>query len=171
MGGFQGIYKAIATKFVEPDPGLPRFNEVAAQISEKTQQEYPRKLANGKPSQAHTDIVQLYTACYRVAPRFASFHADVKQRTNAMDGSEVGPLKSMYRAMEKTAFRDDGSQWSADNVLDIVRGSLLFDQLEQFTLCLQVRRERAPLHRSPPPPPLPRPPPPRSRPWLLGLLP
>eukprot|EP00750_Incisomonas_marina_P011227 INCI16357.10.p2 GENE.INCI16357.10~~INCI16357.10.p2 ORF type:complete len:681 (-),score=132.13 INCI16357.10:51-2093(-) len=140
MGGFQGIYKAIATKFVEPDPGLPRFNEIAAQIAEKARR-HPQTIANGKPAQAHADLVRLYIACYRVGPRFASFHADVKKRTNAMEGSDVGPLKSMYRAMEKAAFRDDGKQWSADNVLDIVRGSLLFDRLEQFTLCLQVLEE------------------------------
>lgn len=137
MGGFQGIYKAIATKFVEPDPGLEAFNRLAAEVSREAEAR-PGTLSGGKPAQMHSDIVALYLACYRVAPRFASFHADMRKRTGAMDGSDVGPLKSIYRAMEKTAFRTDGHQWSANNVLDIVRGSLLFDKLEHFTACLQV---------------------------------
>lgn len=40
-----------------------------------------------------------------------------QQMSGAMPGSGVGPLKAMYRAMEKAAFRDDGKQWAADNVL------------------------------------------------------
>merc|ERR1712167_117034 len=40
--------------------------------------------------------------------------------------------------MEKTAFRSDGKQWNADCVLDVVRGSLLFDNMEDMATCLKM---------------------------------
>ena len=36
-------------------------------------------------------------------------------------------MKGMARALEKTALRADGKQWEVDNVLDIVRGALVFE--------------------------------------------
>ena len=52
---------------------------------------------------------------------FVVFVKDVG-RTTRSDLTLTAPLKSMYRAMEKAAFRDDDKQWSADCVCDIVRG-------------------------------------------------
>ena len=44
----------------------------------------------------------------------------------------------MYRALEKTAFRCDDDRWSADCVLDVVRGALLYDDLEGFCRALDA---------------------------------
>jgi len=90
--------------------------------------------------------------------------SDVKQSTNALKESGVAPLKSMYRTSEKAAFRTDGCNFcapapgggstkdrvlNADCVLDIVRGSLIFEKLSDFTTALTViqAKEDIVIHR------------------------
>jgi hypothetical protein len=129
MEGFQGIYTAIEHEIELKDKQqLKAFNQVATQIEQRIP---------SKPSQPYSDLVDLYLACYQTQPFFHKFIDNVVRKTKAMEGSGVGPLKKMYRAFEKMAFRGDGKQWSADCVLDIVRGSLIFDNMRDIANCLE----------------------------------
>jgi len=83
-----------------------------------------------KPRQNTKDIVELYKRAAHTLPIFTSFMNSIMKSTAAMRGSGVGPLKNLYRSMEKCAFRPDGNnQWDADCVLDVVRGALIFDNM------------------------------------------
>ena len=158
MQGFKSIYDAIAERFVMSDPERPKFVQLVRAIepqpscrrgpnrSGNTIAKAPNDrgesgrgaLQTEKLRQATSDLEELYLACHRVLPQFHEFMQQVICESNALDGSGPAKLKSMYRAMEKIAFRDDGRQWSADNVLDIVRGGLIFSDMQGLQAGLEA---------------------------------
>ena len=154
LQGFQNVYEPVAKEYIDNDYELPGFREEMAKINSQLKderEEAAKKAALRPPSkfgnnillqtralQIKTTLEDLYLAAHRVMPRFRLFMEDVATRSRAMQGSGVAPMKSMYRSMEKAAFRADGEQWSVDCVLDVVRGSLRFESMRAFTRCLQI---------------------------------
>lgn len=92
--------------------------------------------------QPFTKVTELYLASYRATPHYERFLNMLIEETDALPGSQMAPLKSIYRTMEKTAFRTDGQQWNANNVLDVLRGCILFDTMEGFIRCINVISQR-----------------------------
>ena len=134
MQGFEGIYTAIAKKFIDTDSDLQKFVQMADEMISRTPA--GRGVA---PLQVKTDLEELYLACYATLPCFQAWFLHMKATTGAVSDSSVAKLKSMYRALEKTAFRHDShNQWNADCVLDIVRGALIYDDMAGFIRGLQA---------------------------------
>ena len=155
LQGFQGIYDPVAKEFIDSDYELPSFLEEMAKINSRLKderEEAARKAAFEPPGskarqfqaralQTKRTLDELYLAAHKVLPRFRLFMEDIATRSRAMQGSGVAPLKSMYRSMEKAAFRADGDQWSVDHVLDVIRGSLRFNTMKDFARCLRIIEE------------------------------
>ena len=122
MSGFENIYDAVADKFIiEGDSqAFNEFNATVASI----------KIQNGPVFQTVDKLPALYLACHRVLPLYKDFVVEMIQNTKADKESRVAPLKSMYRALEKSAFRVDGKQWSANCVLDVVRGMVMYENMQ-----------------------------------------
>ena len=91
MEGFRGIYTAISEKFVDSDSSLPLFVQHLERVVEGTPAH-----KGVLPRQKHSDIVQLYLASHRTIPMFYLFMKNLEQRSEALPGSGVGPLKTMF---------------------------------------------------------------------------
>ena len=94
-----------------------------------------------EPVQRTNDLIDLYFACHRVRDRFERVFEELLSQSGASAESAVVGVKAMYRAFEKTAFRTDGSQWSANKVLDILRGALRFDNMEGWSIQTNLQQE------------------------------
>ena len=101
--------------------------------------------------QRQTSIQGLYTEARAVLPVFHSFLAALASKTSAV--LQVAPLKRPFRSLEKAAVRKgdgsgDGSGGggggqrdecgNVDCVLDVVRGQLVFHDLNMMLACLEL---------------------------------
>ena len=114
--GFKHIYNAVHKKFVAVDPQLQKFTKEAEAIFFST----AANSSSIKPSelalQKHTDIVSLYLACYRIQPTFDELLKWCRRSFTSIYETSA-KLKTIYRSLEKAAFRSDEYQWSAAVVL------------------------------------------------------
>ena len=92
--------------------------------------------------QRSSELLDVYNDAIAVLPMYCTFMSGVLQLTKAGDGSGAAPLKSLYRLLEKTGFREDGNQWSCNRVFDIVRGALIFKNMAGVLRCLEEFQQR-----------------------------
>ena len=80
--------------------------------------------------QSTNDIVQ----CFVHARQVQAMFADVFQTIATRSGNKFtrAPMKSVFRALEKSAFRvEPGTRFGADNICDVIRGAIECDNLTQ----------------------------------------
>ena len=99
------------------------------------------KLAGKKMQQAENDAVELWCQAEQARRLYKPFMQKLGRETKS-DLVKTAPLKSMYRGMEKCAFRaDTESRWGADCVCDIVRGMIQNDSMASLLAVLTALDE------------------------------
>ena len=97
----------------------------------KTQKKL-KKNSTGRLTNTTSVLPKLYAEAVKVMPRYEEIGNEIAQKTGAT--FTMGPLKHIFRALEKTAFRhDEALRWKCDNVYDLVRGALQYDDMHGIT--------------------------------------
>ena len=113
LQGFKHIYDAVHRKFVAVDPDLDSFTMQADAISQLS-------TTMRNVTQQYRDLVELYRACHGIQRQFDNLLTWLEKRCQE-EGTHVTKvgtqMKSLYRCLEKMAFRSDNHQWSAAMVL------------------------------------------------------
>jgi len=77
--------------------------------------------------QSANTLLRCFEDSTLVVNDFNNFFNSIASRTNGVFG--LAPMKHMFRAFEKTAMRDETRRYMCDNVYDIVRGNLIYDNM------------------------------------------
>ena len=116
-GTFRKIYAAVF-ELVQSEPGFAAFAARAKALAALTKEQHPDFY------QSATTFVAIYTHAVAVRMAFKSFFRSVAGRVPGGGCVfKLGPLKDMFRALEKTCMRTQ-NRWRADACFDIVRGQL-----------------------------------------------
>lgn len=93
----------------------------------------PSRSSGTATTQSASSLVKAYVDAVHVKDQFEALLRDAAEKTNGE--CAFGPLKHAFRAIEKSAMKhaEDGERFNCENVLDIVRGAIVYKDMRDVT--------------------------------------
>ena len=120
---YDGIFET-QVQYADPE-GFAAFKRQIKNMNEQLKRQMPLT----KMTQTQTDIVRLYDDARAVHDPYMELCESIAKRTKGEFIS--APIKHVFRAIEKTAMRpNEENQFLCCNVYDVVRGALVYKNME-----------------------------------------
>jgi hypothetical protein len=115
---YRDLYNTIF-KQLDGDIGFKEFQQRIKECKEEVD-------GSLKKVQSSTDLLVMYEHALAVQPLFKEFCTSIASQTDGI--YQYAPIKSMFRTVEKTAFRAEKQRrFQTEDVLDLVRGALVYE--------------------------------------------
>ena len=150
--GHRGMYGA-SLNGIRVQPQFIEFVQRADQLGVSIQRRSRRRGSGvGIAQQDGVDLHALYVSAHRVKERYEDFLCKLSKRTGGtyMKASMKKPLRVLEKSMVATAAGDalkarsgisgisPTTPWKTSGVLDIVRGALSFNSMNEMLMCLEL---------------------------------
>eukprot|EP00039_Didymoeca_costata_P005256 m.79992 g.79992 ORF g.79992 m.79992 type:complete len:1068 (+) comp12735_c0_seq1:196-3399(+) len=127
------------------EPLYREYTQLAKQVS----QTVATTQGEDNVVQVAEDIDMLYKHARAIAPRFLQYTMALGRATSALlvldstkkthTGAKVLKLKNEARVLERSGLRPDyGRQWKVENVVDVVRGGLQFNRMQDIMIAFEL---------------------------------